>query len=122
MSDISSIKIRHNGGETSYDIADVSARAGISELDSRLASLNSAVSSAQNAVDGMEIPLVRAQNTADSAYTKATAAMTRADRVPDKVYPDGIIIIADEMPLDFGTWEEVDIGLTGTKAWKRYVI
>jgi len=33
--------------------------------------------------------------------------------------PVGMIVIMDAAPTTFGTWEEVDIGITGTKAWKR---
>lgn len=40
-------------------------------------------------------------------------------RTMEKTYPVGIVILADVCPFTFGTWTEIDLGLSGTKAWKR---
>ena len=36
-------------------------------------------------------------------------------------YPVGVVVLTteDTKPFTFGTWEELDLGLTGVHAWQR---
>lgn len=79
----------------------------------------SAVSNLEDTVQDLQSAVTNAQYTASSAANAANSAQNMIQRLPDTLYPVGIIIIANDVPFDFGVWSEVNIGLTGTKAWER---
>lgn len=59
--------------------------------------------------------------TSGGTYTALSGKASSADleTLRDAIYPVGIIILGDTLPVDFGTWTEVSIGITDTKTWKR---
>ena len=86
---------------------------------------NATVGSLENAMTEIARETDAAQSTADGAVTAAAAAQSTADgaasgvaALPGQLFPVGTIVMMSSAP-GFGSWEEIDLGLTDVTAWKR---
>ena len=86
---------------------------------------NAIVGSLENTMTEIARETDAAQSTADGAVTAAAAAQSTADgaasgvaALPGQLFPVGTIVMMSSAP-GFGSWEEIDLGLTDVTAWKR---
>jgi len=104
---------------------DISDNATVGSLENAMTEIARETDAAQSTADGAVTAAAAAQSTADGAVTAAAAAQSTADgaasgvaALPGQLFPVGTIVMMSSAP-GFGSWEEIDLGLTDVTAWKR---
>lgn len=95
----------------------------LNDMDDQIAANETAIQGKQATLTFDTEPTEDSTNpvTSGGTYTALSGKASSADleTLRDAIYPVGIIILGDTLPVDFGTWTEVSIGITDTKTWKR---